>query len=250
MRRSVEIIGTRFVDQPFEDALAQLSRALDKPGTRVVYFANAATLNLAAEDEGYRRTLNAADYLYGDGTGVRWAASLRGVRLQSNLNGTDVIPALLERRPGVRVYLLGGSETLIRRTVARFAELFPEVVLAGWHDGYFDHNASGPVIEEINAVAPDLLLVGFGNPLQERWIEANKAQLRVPLVAGVGGLFGFWAGTRKRAPRLVRRLGMEWAHILLEEPHKAKRYLLGNPLFIWRMFAWLRADRTDRAGAF
>lgn len=247
MRRTVDIIGVNFVDQPFEAALAELGRALDGSDRRSVFFANAATLNLAAGDPTYAATLKAADYVYGDGTGVRWAALLRGVRLQSNLNGTDLIPALISRRPGVRVFLLGGSAEMIAAAAAHFPKLFPQAVLAGSHHGYFDHAASGPVIAAINAARPDLLLVGFGNPLQERWIAQNRAALDVKLAAGTGGLFSYWAGTLTRAPAWYRRLGIEWVHILKEQPHKAKRYLLGNPLFLFRMMSWLPRDGSGKA---
>lgn len=247
MRRHVDIIGITFVDMQFDEALAELGRVLDSRERRTVNFANAATLNLAAADPAYRATLNSADYVYGDGTGVRWAAAVRGVRLQSNLNGTDLMPALIERRPGIRVFLLGGTEELIEEAALRFSEHFPGAELVGRHHGYFDHADSGEVIERINAARPDLLLVGFGNPLQERWIAANRDRLDVPLTAGVGGLFSYWAGTLTRAPEAYRLLGMEWLHILLKQPHKARRYLLGNPLFLLRMMSWLPADSARPA---
>ena len=247
MRRTVDIIGVEFVDQTFEAALDELGRALDGETRRTVFFANAATLNLAAADPAYGAELNSADYVYGDGTGVRWAAMLRGVRLQSNLNGTDLIPALIEARPGVRVFLLGGTEEMIAAAAERFTAIFPQAVLAGWRNGYFDHKQPGEVIEAINAAKADLLLVGFGNPLQESWLAANRAALEVRLAAGVGRLFSYWAGTLARAPAWYRRLGMEWVHILLSLPHKARRYLLGNPLFLYRMMRWLPRDKAGRA---
>lgn len=247
MRRNVDIIGVTFVDMAFDEALAELARVVDERARKTVHFANAATLNLAAADADYRSKLNDADYVYGDGTGVRWAAALRGVRLQSNLNGTDLMPALIERRPGIRVFLLGGTEEFIAQTARRFKDHFPGAELAGWHHGYFNHADSGDVIDRINSARPDLLLVGFGNPLQERWIAAHRSLLEVPLTAGVGGLFSYWAGTLMRAPEVYRRFGMEWVHILKKQPHKARRYLLGNPLFLLRMMSWLPADSARRA---
>lgn len=249
MRRQVDIIGTSFVDMTFDEAAAELARVIDARERRTVHFANAATLNLAAADPQYRNALNTADYVFGDGTGVRWAALLRGFRLQSNLNGTDLIPALLERRPGTRVFLLGGTEELIEQAACGFRRIFPRAELVGTHHGYFDHSNCGEVVADINATRPDLLLVGFGNPLQEQWIAAQRDRLEVPLTAGVGGLFSYWAGTLVRAPDLYRRMGMEWLHILRKQPHKAGRYLLGNPLFMMRMATWLPADMARRRDA-
>jgi N-acetylglucosaminyldiphosphoundecaprenol N-acetyl-beta-D-mannosaminyltransferase len=247
MRRYVDIIGITFVDMAFDEALAELARAVDERARKTVHFANAATLNLAADDAHYRVTLNDADYVYGDGTGVRWAARLRGVKLQSNLNGTDLVPALIEGRPGIRVFLLGGTDELIEAAARQFRKHFPQANLVGAHHGYFDHADSGEIIAHINSTQPDLLLVGFGNPLQERWIARHRHLLDVPLTAGVGGLFAYWAGTLTRAPEVYRRLGMEWLHILQKQPHKARRYLIGNPLFLLRMMSWLPADSGRRA---
>lgn len=145
--------------------------------------------------------------------------------------------------PGLRVYLLGAEEQVVDAAARRFPVLFPDAELVGWRNGYFNHEQPDKVIAAINASRPDLVLVGFGNPLQERFIERNRAAIDAPLVAGVGGLFGFWAGARRRAPLAWRRAGMEWLHILMTEPGKTQRYLVGNPAFLARMVLWLPHDR-------
>ncbi len=242
MQRHVNIIGVRFTDMVFDAATDMLARAVTGSRKLSVFFANAATLNIAAGDADYRRTLNAADLVFADGTGVRWASRLRGLRLHANLNGTDFVPALIRRVPGLRVYLLGAEEEVVGKAASSFPALFPEAELVGWRDGYFDHAQPDEVIAAINASRPDLVLVGFGNPLQERFIERNRARIDAPLVAGVGGLFGFWAGSRRRAPSAWRRAGMEWLHILMTERGKTQRYLMGNPAFLVRMLLWLPHD--------
>ena len=79
-----------------------------------------------------------------------------------------------------------------------------------------------------------MLLVGMGNPLQKRWIHEHLPRLNVSLCLGVGGLFDYWADNVRRAPQWLRRLGHEWVWRLYQEPAlKARRYLIGNPLF-WR----------------
>jgi N-acetylglucosaminyldiphosphoundecaprenol N-acetyl-beta-D-mannosaminyltransferase len=91
------------------------------------------------------------------------------------------------------------------------------------------------VIGRINRARADLLLVGMGNPRQERWIAANRGRLGVGLAMGVGGLFHYWSGDLERAPMWIRRRGLEWMYILKQHPHKCRRYLLGNPKFLARM---------------
>lgn len=225
-----------------ESVVAQLTAALDADCVTAVAFPNAATLNLAVDDPDYRDVLNSMDIVCADGTGVRWAARMRGVRLLANLNGTDVIPALLADSPGLRVYLLGDADDVNEAAAAAISRDYPDVAVVGRHHGFFTLDEPGDVLADIARAAPQLLLVGFGNPLQEKWIADNRDALAVPVVAGVGGLFGFWAGTRTRASGFTRRLGMEWFDILLREPHKARRYLLGNPLFLYRAVRMRGAD--------
>ncbi len=248
--RVLSILGVRICDTSRAAALRLLSAALEGSSARPVltYFVNAHTLNLAAADPEYRRVLNRADYVFGDGTGVRWAARFQGVRVCDNLCGTDLIPQLLAANAGRggRLFLLGGDEALIDAAARRAAELFPGWAVVGRHHGYLDAAGSLDAVAAINAAQPHLLLVGMGNPRQERWLAEHRDRLRVPLCAAVGGLFHYWAGDLRRAPRWLRRLGAEWLGILVQQPHKARRYVLGNPLFLWRIARQWLADRLGR----
>ena len=181
---------------------------------RTVYFVNAHTLNLAAADAAYRDVLNAADCVFGDGTGVRWAARLQGVRLQDNVNGTDLVPQLFRAAAGrgYRCFLLGADERTTPPGRRLRREALPGWTVAGHHHGYLaDANSDREVLRRIAAARPDVLLVGMGNPLQEQWIHEHRDELEVPLVAGVGGLLNFWAGNVRRAPRLAAAAGCRMA---------------------------------------
>ena len=206
---------------------------------KCVFFVNAHTLNLAAEDGDYCEILNSADHVFGDGTGVRWAAKINGEPVKDNVNGTDLIPEFLGRRDGkkLRCYFLGADVPTVRKAAEYAENRFPAAEAAGFHHGYIKGDeASAAVVEMINATRPDVLLVGMGNPLQERWIYAHRHELKVPLIVGVGGLFDFWAGNFSRAPLWLRKLGHEWIWRLLQQPAgKGRRYLLGNPMFLWRV---------------
>jgi N-acetylglucosaminyldiphosphoundecaprenol N-acetyl-beta-D-mannosaminyltransferase len=245
---AVRIFGIEVVNETIEAALAQLAALMATPKTTSLFFVNAHTLNVAVEDPAYRHLLAGADLVFGDGTGVRWAARCRGVRLLANLNGTDLVPALLARGQGLRCYLLGHTPDGIARAADHVRRTWPSCTLVGFHHGYLDEDSAGEVIAAINAGDVDLLLVGMGNPLQERWIARHRPQLEARLCVGVGGLFSYWAGDLDRAPAWMRRHGVEWLHILRRQPWKLARFVLGNPLFVWRMLRWLPADRrgTER----
>jgi N-acetylglucosaminyldiphosphoundecaprenol N-acetyl-beta-D-mannosaminyltransferase len=211
---------------------------------RAVFIANAHTLNLATDEPDYAKVLNSADYVFSDGTGVRWAARQRGIKLRDNLCGTDLVPELFRATAGqgYRFFLLGADPGAIQDAAAFARQEFCGWTLVGHHHGYLHQGQSEQVVNQINTSNAHMLLVGMGNPIQERWIHAHRARLRVPLAVGVGGLFSYWAGGLKRAPWWVRKAGCEWIHILLKQPRKWERYLLGNPKFLYRMTRALKED--------
>ena len=196
--RIVSILGVRLLDTTRPRAaglLDGLLRARDGRA-RSVFFVNAHTLNLAAADSSYRAVLNAADYVFGDGTGVRWAARLQGIRLQDNVNGTDLMPDFFRAAagPGRRCFLLGADEPTLRRAAAFIENSLGGWTVAGCHHGYLaDASVNAEALRQIGRAQPDVLLVGMGNPLQEQWIHRHRDRLEVPLAIGVGGLLNFWS---------------------------------------------------------
>jgi N-acetylglucosaminyldiphosphoundecaprenol N-acetyl-beta-D-mannosaminyltransferase len=237
------VLGVRIDNATCQEAIAAIEEIIDRhdPRASSVFFVNAHTLNLAASDPAYRAVLNGSGLVLPDGTGVRWAARLQGVHIRENLPGTDFIPSLFHATADRdHSYFLLGADAPTIRTAADFAQR----TFAGWrfvgcHEGYLtDDQTHATVIAQINAAHPDLLLVGMGNPIQEQWIHRHLPELYVPVCAGVGGLFDFWAGNVSRSPRWLRSLGHEWLWRLFQEPcKKAHRYLLGNPQFLVRILA-------------
>lgn len=242
-KRSVCVLGVRIRNLAYAEGLNAARLLLAEregvlageaavPGR--LFFCNANTLRIAARDGAFRDALGRAELLYGDGVGVRLAAYMRGVRMRANLNGTDVVPDLLDSlaEKGKRCFLLGGSEACSEAAASHFRRRFPGVHLVGRHHGFLDDRASREVVRRIQAVRPHILLVGMGHPRQELWIDACLPQLGAALVVAVGGLFAYWGSGLRRACRLSRSLGFEWLEIMLQQPHKASRYLIGSPRFI------------------
>jgi N-acetylglucosaminyldiphosphoundecaprenol N-acetyl-beta-D-mannosaminyltransferase len=235
------VLGVRIHNATRQQAIALVEQSIRSYAGRPksVFFVNTHTLNLAAADPSYRDTLNAGDFVFADGTGVRWAARLQAVGVRENLPGTDLVPELFRAAPdrGYSYFLLGADATTIA-VAADYARLmFPGWRQAGFRHGYLtDDGLDSAAIDEINATRPDVLLVGMGNPLQEKWIQQHLRRLNIPVCMGVGGLFDFWAGNVSRAPRWLRRVGHEWLWRLWQQPRqKALRYLIGNPLFLARV---------------
>ncbi len=241
---AVELLGVPVAVTTKPDAVA-LFQSWMRAGdgcSRAAFIANAHTLNLAWEDDGYRDILRRADVVLGDGIGVRLAARMKGVRLEDNLVGTDLLPLFFRSTPGARYFLLGASAGTVSRAVERLGGEFPGIRIVGHHHGYVHALDPRQLLDTINRATPDMLIVAMGNPLQERWIHDHLPRLRVPVSIGVGGLVDHWAGNLRRAPLWMRRAGLEWLHILVSQPYKWRRYVLGNPKFVYRA---LRSARLD-----
>jgi N-acetylglucosaminyldiphosphoundecaprenol N-acetyl-beta-D-mannosaminyltransferase len=252
----ISILGVNIFNAFMDEALDLLEKLINARENQSykVFIVNAHTLNIATEDLAYRKILNSADIVFGDGVGVRLAGRLQGEQIKSNLAGTDLIPQFLQvtGNSGYRYFLLGGSKDIIEKAAKTAETQFPGWELAGYHHGYFAQDEAEIVIDKINATQPHLLLVGMGNPIQECWIHNYADSLRVPLVVGVGGLFHYWADDLERAPIWLRKTGLEWLGILIQQPHKWKRYIMGNPKFIFRILLdsiRLLFDVKNRASA-
>lgn len=233
-----EVLGVRIDNWSMTDSLTDIGRAIESKSQRTIFFANAHTLNLSYEDAAFRKILNDVDVLLPDGSGIEVACRRDGIRRKGNVNGTDMLPLLCEAlgNSGGSVYLLGGEEGIAETAAGNLRSRVPSLRVAGTRNGFFNQANCDDVIAQINEAKPDVLLVGMGQPLQERWVAANRHRLDVPVVMAVGGLFDFYAEKVSRAPVWLRELGLEWIWRLLQEPGRMwKRYVIGNPLFLLRI---------------
>ncbi len=204
-------------------------------------YANAHTVNLARSDARFRRVLRDVDLLFADGVSIVWACRGIGAGLPQRLTAADYLPGLIERCIAERIslYLLGGTDEVNRQAIERLRTEHPALRIVGGRPGFFEPDQSGSIIADINAAAPDILLVGMSSPAQEYWIAEHDAALRPPVRWCVGALFDYIAGAESRAPRWMCRVGCEWLYRLLVDPvGKWRRYLLGNPRFVWNAVCW------------
>jgi beta-1,4-glucosyltransferase len=190
----------------------------------IVFFANA---NFVIQCAPLRQTIAESPeiLLLNDGVALDIAALLRrGIGFPENLNGTDFTPAFLAALDrAARVYLVGGRPEVVRTAADVLSRRYPQVEICGQVDGYSIWGDEAAAIREINAAGPDVLLVAFGNPLQEKWILQHREALEVPLIFAVGALFDFLSGTAPRAPQYIRRVRLEWAYRLAHEPRRLLR---------------------------
>lgn len=241
--QSVDILGVRVDDLSKDEMIDFILKAAVERRRVVIAYANVHTVNLASAEAWFRDFLNASDVVFCDGFGVRLAAWLLHHRRIERFTPPDWLPELAAvcGGKGLSIFLLGGRPEVAGKAAAKLVESAPGFRAAGaWH-GYFDRELDGrenrEVVARINQAAADILLVGFGMPLQEKWIEENRAGLDASVIMTVGAAFDYLAGEVRRAPRWATTRGLEWLGRLLVEPRRLwRRYLIGNPLFFWRVF--------------
>ncbi|MBW3595190.1 MAG: WecB/TagA/CpsF family glycosyltransferase [Actinobacteria bacterium] len=232
---TIDILGVPIARLTPKEAIAAVERLYDNAEPAFVVHANAHTLNLAYEDPGFLNVLRRADLVLNDGKGVMLAARIHGHRFPRDLNGNFFAPLLLRKAAdnGWRVFFLGAGPGVAERAAATLHERIPGLHVVGTLDGYFDSNDRA--IDAIKQSGAEVLLVGMGNPLQEKWIDRCLDRTGARVAIGVGAFFDFVTGEVPRAPEWMNRFGLEWVHRLLQEPKRMwRRYLLGNPKFVWR----------------
>lgn len=239
--RAVDILGIRIDNISMAEALDWIRRKLCTEGQALVCMTNAHCANLSCTNPAYHRTLLASRLNLADGIGVRLAAKIKGTPIRQNVNGTDLFPRLCNmlQSGGESIYLLGGRPGVAERVAEWITKQYPDTLIAGCRDGYFESDEEGTVAGAIRASGASILLVAMGVPQQELWIQRNLAKTGVKVAIGVGGLFDFYSGRIPRAPEWMREIGLEWAFRLAQEPGRMwKRYLIGNWTFLIRFFLY------------
>lgn len=239
-------------DLDWEDALTFVNELASLPvGQTSISFVNAHNMLVMLRDENYREVLE-RNLVLPDGVGLDIASRVaHGEAFPANLNGTDFVPALLTfmERPK-RIGLLGGRRSVVEKAAEKLRQHAP------WHefvvvsDGFFNPARSNAVMAEISRQRIDVLIVGMGTPLQEKWVAEHVGPQHARLVLTVGALFDFVSGSVPRAPALVRALRSEWLFRLVLEPSRLwRRYMLGVPLFLYQVIRhqFGRKERIGRA---
>ena len=192
-------------------------------------------------DPTLRALVNRAGLAVPDGMPLAWIARLSGQRHTRRVYGPDLMLAFCQiaAQRGYSIFLLGGvpgqPEALAVRLAARFPGLRVVGTFATPHRP-LPADENDRAIQAINRAAPDVVWVGMGAPFQERWMGDNRAQLEAPVLVGVGAAFDMHTGRVRQAPHWMQQTGLEWLFRLTQEPGRLwRRYLLGNPLFVWRV---------------
>ena len=208
-------------------------------GTTVVNCMNPHSFVKALDDNEFRTALERSDILLPDGEGICMALNRWGGKKVDKIAGDDLHRFLLEKvsaRKG-KVYYMGSTESVLNKISERIGNEYPDLTVRTHSPSFCEKlsdEESESIINDINAFSPDVLFVSMTAPKQEKWVELHRDKLTTPkVIASIGAVFDFYAGTVKRAPLILQKLGFEWLYRLIQNPKRLlKRYLVTNTKFI------------------
>jgi N-acetylglucosaminyldiphosphoundecaprenol N-acetyl-beta-D-mannosaminyltransferase len=251
----VAVLGVPFDPVTLEGAIARIEEMIASRKPHYIVTANVDFLVQAHRDVELRRILLDADLVLGDGTPVVWASRWLGNALPERVAGSDLAPGLIQRaaEKGHRVFFLGAAPGVAAEAALRLQQQFPTLNIVGHYAPPFaallemDHEQ---IVRRVREAKPDLLLVSFGCPKQEKWIAMHHRTLGVPVAIGVGATIDFLAGRVPRAPDWMRRSGTEWIFRLVLEPRRLfRRYAADLACFVPTLVAqWCRLFARPTAG--
>lgn len=235
------LLGVPIDRKSLVDMVQESVNAVEHRSSQSVFACvNPHSLVVAQHDQVFRSALTVSDLVVADGVGVTMMARVAGVEIGPRITGSDyfygVLNALQQRRSG-RVFFFGSSQQVLDRIAKRFSTEFPSLTLCGVLSppfGSWNEIENHLMVNAINEAKPDVLWVGMTAPKQEKWVEANRRQLNVPVIGSIGAVFDFYAGTYSRAPKWICDIGLEWVYRFIHEPRRMwRRNCVSAPKFVW-----------------
>jgi N-acetylglucosaminyldiphosphoundecaprenol N-acetyl-beta-D-mannosaminyltransferase len=218
------VLGVRVDCVDMRTALSRIEALVEAGGHHLVATVNPEFVMRAHSDAEFARVLESADLCLPDGSGVVWAARRQGCAMSGPVTGTDLIPPLAAMcaRRGWRLFLLGAGHGVAAELATKLKSEHPALEVAD-HAGSAEPSADGETIQVVAEHRPHILLVAFGAPKQELWIDRAGRRLEVPVAVGVGGAFDYLTGRVPRAPAWMRSAGLEWLFRLVRQPWRLRR---------------------------
>jgi N-acetylglucosaminyldiphosphoundecaprenol N-acetyl-beta-D-mannosaminyltransferase len=244
------ILGVQIDDLSLDKVMAKVDDFLRSDKQARIFTPNPEICLKAAEDESYRQILNDAELCIPDGFGLKLGAKIFGEKLNNRVTGADLTKAILEKykNDSFKMYIVLREDSLSQKSDLSklFHEKYPNINIRGSllnKDTYLNYDK---LLNEIIDFAPQILFVCLGAPRQEIWIAKYlKTLTSVKIALGVGGTFDFLTGKIKRAPEILRKLGMEWFYRLYQEPKRLSRIKNATANFLLKCHEWNKRIRTE-----
>ena len=236
------ILGVDFSVTNVDAAVMYIRKHIDELRGKYLCFCNVHTTVMSFENKEYRQVQNGSAYTFADGMPVAKVEQMRGFSKARRVAGPDFMDKMFTDTMDGKLthYFYGSTQETLDSLKENLKKKYPGIVIKGMYSPPFKEltpEEDAADVERINASGADIIWIGLGAPKQEKWMARHKGLVNGVMV-GVGAGFNFHAGTVRRAPRWVQRIGMEWFFRLLQEPKKLfGRYVVTNSKFLIYLFA-------------
>jgi N-acetylglucosaminyldiphosphoundecaprenol N-acetyl-beta-D-mannosaminyltransferase len=240
----INLCGIQIDKYSFNEVVEKITNhAISKGKPEYVVTPNAQHILTLQKDTHFRKIYRDALLVVPDGVSLLWSAQFLKTPLNGRVNGTDLFEQLcaVADKKGLKIFLLGGRPGAVEAVEETLLNRHPNLKIVGTHCPSYGFESQPQELalikSKIKAATPDILFVGLGAPKQENWIYANYQDIKVPISVGIGVSFELVANMVQRAPMWMQKWGLEWFFRLLVEPKRLwKRYIVGNPQFMWLVF--------------
>ncbi len=225
----VTLLGLKIDRVTVDDALQIIEDHIARHAVCHVVTCDASMVVLAREDAELKQIVNNAELVTPDGSGILWASRLLGKAITQRVSGVDLVAHLCrlsaEPEKGYRVYFVGAAPGVAEQAADNLRLRYPGTQIVGTRHGYFKPDEEQSVADEIAAAKPDVVLVAFGIPKQEKFITKYKHAIGASIYIGIGGSFDVYSGLVKRAPVWMQNAGLEWVFRLAQNPKKISKVM-------------------------
>lgn len=220
----------------FDNAIKLVLEKMHKSEGMQIVTINPEIIEMANKNEMLSYTLNKAELVVPDGSGIELALKLKGIK-QERIPGIDFAKELINSCSTFKypVALIGAKEEVIQTTLRKLKLEFQELNICYHRNGYFENNKEDEIIQELSKTNPKFVLIALGAPKQEVFITKCRELMQNTIFIGVGGSFDVWAGVVERAPEFFRIMRAEWLYRTLKQPERIKRIYKTLPMFLFKV---------------
>lgn len=248
----IGVIGSPVTAAPFDVLIDVILGWARQHKSKFVCVANTHMLVEAYQKPDFSEVLKSADMVTPDGMPLVWMLNWMGVQTQNRVAGLDLMKVLCQQasEQKVSIFFLGSQSLILQKMRHRFAQDFPELLIAGMEPLPFrplTPTEDQALIQRVNESGAGLVMIALGCPKQEHWMGTHKNRIKAVMI-GLGGAFPVYAGLHRRAPAWMRTMGLEWCYRLIQEPRRLwKRYVTTIPVFIYLALnqIWQRCYTSD-----
>ena len=201
-----------------------------------VITANPETLMTAENNCDFRKALlDTNTTIIPDGIGITKGAKMLGYTMSGTIPGVELCSKLFEycNKLNKSIFLFGAKEEIVKKLTDVIKQNYPNAIIAGYENGYVQDRQA--VFQRLKDIKPDVILVALGIPNQELLIYNNINNFSKGIFVGVGGSFDVLSGAKKRAPKIFRKLHLEWLYRIIREPKRFKRFFNSNIKYIFKI---------------